>query len=136
MHSRFLLSFFSHNALILCGFHILFPNPTQLPFPLPLPSAFVKDPPPPKTKFKSIAKNTKQKKKKQTNRISAWKLQCGPLSCIVHPLVQTSLRISVHCNGSLVWLGASGLCYPIDTGPSLELLDILLLSFVKDILQL
>lgn len=59
----FFWAYIYNNALILYGVHILFPNPTQLPFPLPLPSAFVTDPAQKKTKFKSIAKKTETEEK-------------------------------------------------------------------------
>lgn len=57
--------------LILCGFHIMYPNPTYLPDPWLLPSALATYPPPNKTNFKRKTKLTKQNKitKKEKNLI-------------------------------------------------------------------
>jgi hypothetical protein len=37
------------------------------------------------------------------------------------PFVHTSLLANIHCNDLLVWYEASGFCYSINTGSSLEL---------------
>ena len=67
--------------------------------------------------------------------ISSWKLSCDRVS---HTVTLLSMCLaSVHCRESLVWFEALGFCYTTDSGPSLELLlVILLLPCVVEILQL
>lgn len=56
---------------------------------------------------------------------------------LLHPLVNTSLLVSVHCTESFIWFEASGICYTMDIGPSMGvLLDTMLLPYIMETLQL
>lgn len=79
--------------MILCGFHILHPEPTHLLAPLLLTLALQ---PPRKTKLKSY----KIKKKQQTKNILQELVVCSS-EFTVYPLVHTSLLVNVHCNEPL-----------------------------------
>jgi hypothetical protein len=55
------------------------------------------------------------------------------LTITIYPFVQTSVLADVHCNESVVWFEAFGICYALNTGSSPELLSdtLLLPCFVK-----
>ena len=73
------------------------PNPTHLPIP----------------SYPPLTTSPTTEKKKLT--VEAVVLsQC--VRPIVYPFVHTSLLANVHCNESLVWYEASGVCYSIITG--------------------
>lgn len=114
----FLLFFLSDFLLILCGFHIMLPNPTLYLVSSFPPSAIANAPP-----------------EKNNRNFLSWKLSCVTVRNTVYPLVRTASLANVHCNESLVLVEVSGFCYTINTGSSLQLLwDILLLPCVVEIL--
>ena len=66
-------------------------------------------------------------------------VECAVSHGVSHGVLfkQTALLVKVHCNESLDWFKASGLCYTIDTEFSLRLIwAILLLPCIMEILQL
>lgn len=100
--------------LVLCEFHTIYFNLTYLPFPSYLPSICAT--------FHSSEK---------INVIVEAVVSHSDTTHTTHPFVHTSLLANVHYNDLLVCHKASGFCYYINTGTSVEVLsDMLLILYV------